>query len=116
MSYEEMMVIHHEMQAMFPKEPIQKGWKHKASTFTYCGDKVTRNTYSFITPLGIFRVYEAVSGRCFYEYPSKSISAENENHISFSTAKMPCDSIDNGKQLCKEKWDKMKLDAFNQEM
>lgn len=44
-------------------------WILKESSFRYCGTPVTRKSYTANTPLGIFKCYEAVSGKVFLESP-----------------------------------------------
>lgn len=83
-------------------------WIHRTSSFTYSGNPVTRNKYYCNTPLGQFRVFEAVGGSVFYKHPFMKVdSADPTNEIT-PTLQIRCDSIENGKAKCEEIWEKTK--------
>lgn len=44
-------------------------WKQETYSFKYNGTPVTRVRYYCQTPVGMFKVYEAISGKIFIENP-----------------------------------------------
>lgn len=44
-------------------------WTQESSSFKYNGTPVTRVRHYCSTPVGLFKVYEAVSGKIFIENP-----------------------------------------------
>lgn len=52
-------------------------WKVKTASFKYAGTPVVRTTYTYDTPLGQFKAYEAVNGTPRYKHPFRDMSIQN---------------------------------------
>lgn len=93
-------------------------WLKKQSSFKYSGNPVTRVTMVCQTPLGEFKVYEAVNGNCFIVHPfikSPYISNipgfgsyDNGTEDWFGKPKIRCKSLDEGLVKCQQKWEQVK--------
>lgn len=81
--------------------------KNEDHTFKYNGETVVRKGMQYSdTPLGLFKVYEAVGGSVFYEYPQIQTLKDMKKIIT--SIKMRCETIDEGKQKCEEIWNEFK--------
>lgn len=92
-------------------------WTKKQSSFKYCGNPVTRVTMICQTPLGEFKVYEAVGGGCFIVHPfiqspyvltTEFGSYDNGTEEWFGKPKIRVKSLDEGLKRCEEKWAQVK--------
>lgn len=93
-------------------------WIHSSSSFKYSGKPVTRRKAKCQTPLGLFYVFEAVSGNCFIEHPFiagghiSNIpgfgSFDNGTAEWFGNPKIKVKSIEEGIEQCEKKWDQVK--------
>lgn len=86
-------------------------WKTKESSFKYNGKPVTRRTATCETPLGDFKVYEAVGGNIFYVLPEIRDSYDIGKHITPVRAK--CTSFEEGIAACEARWKQLK-ETINQ--
>lgn len=89
-------------------------WIRKSSSFKYSGTPVTRVILTANTPLGIFKCYEAVSGRVFVESPfgNKNIGLlgfipDPENEFGMHP-RIECSSLQAGVSRCNEIYNKVK--------
>lgn len=91
-------------------------WTKKQSSFRYAGTPVTRTTITANTPLGEFKVFEAIGGRVFMQHPFM----RGYNDVGFPGFKadpnfeiMPADRIPvkdlkDGKNKCETVWSQVK--------
>lgn len=89
-------------------------WIRKTSSFRYCGRPVTRVSLTSYTPLGNFKVYEAVSGKVFAESPfnNKNMGATgfipDPDNTFGQWPRIECTSLREGVNKCNEIWNKAK--------
>lgn len=96
-------------------------WIKKQSSFRYSGTPVTRTTMTAHTPLGVFKVYEAISGRVFFEHPFIKRNPhgmpryDNDpfNEIQHAP-RVSCENLKDGINKCHEIWRsvKTKINAY----
>ena len=95
-------------------------WDRSESSFKYNGDPVIRKHATIKTPIGLFQVHEAVSGKAFIQNPlikSEYISDfgyDNGCEEWFGPSKVFVKSFDAGIKLSEEIWGKYKkiINAF----
>lgn len=84
-------------------------WIPKEAKFRYNGKPVVRRTNKCDTPLGQFKVYEAVSGNVFIEHPfiqgSGGLPGYNPDpNDDFGSLKIKVASMEEGVKKCEAKW------------
>lgn len=92
-------------------------WVTKESSFRYNGKPVTRRTATTQTPLGEFKVYEAVGGNAFMCHPyiqkeQGLVGFEADPFNTFGKPRIRVKSIEDGVARCEAKWNQVK-DAIN---
>lgn len=94
-------------------------WSKKESSFNYNGKPVTRTTMIAQTPLGEFKVYEAVGGNIFYVHPFMRNALElkingvvfdgdPEGTFACNELRVKVKSIEEGISACEKKWVQVK--------
>lgn len=86
-------------------------WTITESKFKYNGKPVVRRKAICNTPLGEFKVYEAVGGNIFYTIPEIRDSHDIGKYISDVRTK--CESFEKGIAACEAKWEQIKLSVNN---
>ena len=61
---------------------------------------------------GIYKVWQALSGRCFVEIPHH-ITEENTGHISMTTRRKEVKSIKEGEAFCMQHYENLVREAFD---
>lgn len=94
-------------------------WKLKTANFKYCGKPVIRHTYTYDTPLGQFRAYEAINGTTRYKHPFRDMDiqmgvkgldgfhADPNNELTPDIGIL-AESLEDAKIRCEEVWAKAK--------
>lgn len=82
-------------------------WIKKQSSFKYDNRTVTRTTMICDTPLGQFKVYEAVGGKVFYQHPFIETNWRDPEG-TFGRARFPSDNLEDGIAKCEAKWAQVK--------
>lgn len=89
-------------------------WTITESNFKYSGKPVTRKMAIINTPLGQFKVYEAVGGNCFIVHPFISKyngglpGYDDGTSDWFGPPKIQVKSFDEGIKRCQQKWEQVK--------
>jgi len=86
-------------------------WVFETSSFKYNGKPVNRQKYKLTTPLGDFKVYEAVSGNAMMEYIYLGLDGDRKTQIKYG--KLPCYTLENGLEICENKWKDILLQINN---
>ena len=87
-------------------------WVKTEFKFTYNGKPVTRRKAIINTPVGQFKVYEAVGGNVFYTHPFL-VQDPADPYEELSTRKIRCESLEEGMRKCESIIEKLKTALNN---
>lgn len=91
-------------------------WHKKQSSFNYAGRPVTRTTITAYTPMGEFKVFEAVGGSVFMQHPFMRGYNDvgypgfkaDPNFSIMPADRIAVDNIKDGQNKCELVWSQVK--------